>query len=94
VLALFYDLADDYLDRRDPLRAGHLGLARAAYDRGELRLAGAFSEPFDRSLFVWSTDDESVVMRFVESDPYVLNGLVTKWQIRHWHVAVGDDVAS
>jgi uncharacterized protein len=91
MLALFYDLAEDYLERRDPLRAEHLGLARAALDRGELRLAGAFSEPFDRSLFVWSTDDESVVTRFVETDPYVQNGLVTGWQIRKWNVAVGGD---
>jgi uncharacterized protein len=91
MLALFYDLAEDYLERREPLRAEHLGLALAAHDRGELRLAGAFSEPFDRSLFVWSTDDESVVDRFIEADPYVKNGLVTGWQIRKWNVAIGPD---
>lgn len=91
MLALIYDLAEDYLERRGALREEHLGLARAAHERGELRLAGAFSDPFDRSLFVWSTDDEALVERFVESDPYVRNGLVTGWAIRHWNVAVGDD---
>jgi uncharacterized protein YciI len=90
VLALIYDLAEDYLDRRDPLRAAHLGLLRGAHDRGELLLAGAFSDPFDRALLVWSTDDESVVARFVESDPYVVNGLVVGWQIRTWNVVVPD----
>lgn len=89
MLALIYDLADDYLERRGSLRENHLGLARAAHDRGELLLAGAFSEPFDRALFVWSTDDESVVASFAEADPYVVNGLVTTWQIRKWNVVIG-----
>jgi uncharacterized protein len=91
VLALIYDLADDYLDRRTSLREGHLGLARDARRRGELLLAGAFSDPYDRALLVWATDDESIVKRFVESDPYVVNGLVTGWQIRTWNVVVGND---
>src|SRR3954468_8221447 len=56
-LALIYDLVEDYVERRAPLREEHLGLARAAHDRGELALAGAFAEPADRALLVWSTDD-------------------------------------
>ncbi len=91
MLALIYELVDDYVERRAPLRAEHLGLAKAAYERGELALAGAFTDPFDRALFVWSTDDESLVAAFVADDPYVANGLVTSWQVRHWNVAVGDD---
>jgi uncharacterized protein len=94
VLALVYDLAADYLARRGALRAEHLDLARAAHDRGELLLAGAFSEPADQALLVWDTDDESVVGAFVESDPYVSNGLVIAWRIRQWNVAVGNDAAS
>ena len=53
-------------------------MAQAAHDRGELILAGAFSDPFDRALFVWTTADEAAVVRFVESDPYVANGLVDR----------------
>lgn len=93
MLALIYDLVEDYFERRAPLREDHLALARAAHERGELHLAGAFIEPFDRALFVWATHDESVVERFVEADPYVSNGLVTAWQIRRWNVVIGDDVA-
>jgi uncharacterized protein len=89
VLALFYELAADYLDRRAPLREEHLGLARAALQRGELVLAGAFSDPSDEALLVWSTDDESVVRAFVGADPYVAEGLVTSWRIRMWNVVVG-----
>jgi uncharacterized protein len=89
MLALFYELSPDYIERRAPLREAHLGLANAAFDRGELALAGAFSDPYDRALLVWSTDDEAVVRAFVEADPYVVNGLVTDWQIRSWNVVVG-----
>jgi hypothetical protein len=89
VLALIYELAEDYLERRGPLREEHLGLAAEAHRRGELALAGAFSEPYDRALLVWNTNDESEVRSFVAADPYVAHGLVTSWQIRHWNVAVG-----
>jgi uncharacterized protein YciI len=88
-LVLIYDLVDDYLDRRGPRREEHLALARAAHDRGELAMAGAFAEPADRALLVWSTEDESVVRAFAEADPYVANGLVQHWEIRPWNVVVG-----
>jgi uncharacterized protein YciI len=87
--ALIYTLVDDYVERRAPLRDEHLGLARAAADRGELVLGGAFSDPADRALLVWSADSDAVVREFVDADPYVANGLVVSWEIRPWHVVVG-----
>jgi uncharacterized protein len=27
---------------------------------------------------------------FAKADPYVINGLITKWSIRKWNVVVGD----
>jgi uncharacterized protein YciI len=88
-LVLEYTLVDDYLDRRGEFRDEHLGLARAAHERGELALAGALAEPADRAVLVWSTDDRSVVTAFAEQDPYVRNGLVTSWTVRPWTVVVG-----
>jgi uncharacterized protein YciI len=88
-LALIYDLADDYLERRPPFREEHLTLARASLERGELVLAGAFAEPADTALLVWATDDPTVVERFTQQDPYVTNGLVRHWAIRQWNVVLG-----
>jgi uncharacterized protein len=88
-LLLFYDLVDDYLERRTPLRAEHLELANAAHERGELALAGALTDPADRAVLAFSTDDRAVVEAFVAADPYVREGLVTGWQIRPWNVVVG-----
>ena len=87
--ALIYDLVDDYLERRTALRDEHLDLARAAAERGDLLLGGAFAEPADRALLIWAVDDAQVVRRFVDSDPYVTHGLVRSWQIRRWTVVVG-----
>jgi len=86
---LLYDYVDDILERRGPLRDEHLGLARAAHERGELVMAGALAEPVDGAVFVWRADDPSVVQAFVDGDPYVKEGLVTGWQIRPWTVVVG-----
>ena len=88
-LVLQYDLVDDYLERRPEFREEHLGLARAARERGHLALAGAFTDPADTALLVWSTEDRSVVQAFAEADPYVVNGLVREWRIREWNVVVG-----
>jgi len=88
-LVLEYALVDDYLERRAALREGHLALAREAHERGELLLAGALPDPYDRALLVWKASRE-VVERFAEEDPYVVNGLVTSWTVREWNVVVGD----
>jgi uncharacterized protein YciI len=88
---LFYDLVDDYLERRTALRDDHLALARAAAERGELLLAGALAEPADRAVLVWRVDDPATVEEFVRADPYVANGLVTRWTVRPWTVVVGAD---
>jgi hypothetical protein len=87
-LLLEYALAPDYLERRAAMRDEHLALLRVAHERGELLLAGALPDPFDRALLVWTAPRE-VVERFVEQDPYVVHGLVTGWTIRAWNVVVG-----
>ena len=88
---LFYDVVEDYVERRTPLRAEHLALANAAYERGELLLAGALADPPDGAVLVFAGDDASVAEAFAEADPYVQQGLVTSWRVRAWTVGVGAD---
>ena len=87
-LLLEYALADDYLERRAALREEHLALVRAAHERGEVVLAGALPDPYDRALLIW-TAPRDVVERFAAADPYVVQGLVTGWTVREWDVVVG-----
>ena len=88
---LFYDLVDDYLERRAPLRDDHLALARAAQETGDLVLAGALAEPPDGAVLVWRGDSPAAAEAFVAADPYVRDGLVTSWRIRPWTVVVSGD---
>jgi len=86
---MLYYLVDDYLTRRAPLRDEHLRVAREAHQRGELMLAGALSEPADRAVLVFRVSYRSVMEEFAKKDPYVINGLVARWEIRPWTVVIG-----
>jgi hypothetical protein len=58
---LFYELVDDYIERRQAFREEHLGLALEAKERGDLVLAGAYADPPDGAALVFRSDDDSVV---------------------------------
>jgi uncharacterized protein YciI len=91
---LLYDLAPDYLKRRGEFRQEHLSLAWQASDRGELILGGALADPADRAVLLFKGDSPEVAERFVALDPYVKNGLVTKWQVRSWTTVVGEQAST
>jgi len=86
---LFYELSDDYLERRGAFRAEHLALARAAVERAELVVGGALAGPADRAIILFKGDSPAAAERFVAADPYVKNGLVKSWSIREWTTVVG-----
>lgn len=86
---LKYYLADDYLERRTVYREEHLNLAGALHQKGELILGGALTDPTDEALLVFYVADKSVIENFVSKDPYIKNGLILKWEIREWTVAIG-----
>jgi uncharacterized protein YciI len=91
---LLYDLVDDYIERRAPLRDEHLQLARAAHERGELTLAGALTDPADMAVLVFNGEDGAAAERFAQADPYVANGLVRQWRVRPWNVVIGGDTSA
>src|SRR5262245_7861802 len=91
---LFYDTVPDYEERRAPLRAEHLGLARAAHARCELVLAGALADPLDGAVLLFRGDSPAVAEAFAVADPYVRHGLVTRWRVRAWATVVGDGAGS
>ena len=86
---LFYDVVDDYIIRREKFRSLHLKHAKEAHERGELVLAGALTEPADGAVLVFRGSPENAE-KFAKTDPYVLNGLVTKWRVRKWSTVIGD----
>jgi uncharacterized protein len=89
--ALFYDVVDDFIPRRGAYRDEHLRLAREARARGELVLAGALADPADGALIIFQGESPAVAEVFARRDPYVKNGLVSKWKVRNWTVVVGNE---
>jgi len=88
--ALFYEVVDNFIDRRVPFRQEHLRLANEARERGEIVFAGALAEPAS-ALIVFHVDDKTKAESFARNDPYVQNGLVKKWEVRPWNVVVGNE---
>jgi uncharacterized protein YciI len=86
---LQYDYVENMLERRLPHREEHLLLAREAHARGEIVLGAAFTDPLDGALLIFECDGPGTVEDFIAKDPYVANGLVTRWRIRPLHVVFG-----
>ena len=91
---LFYEVADDYIERRAAFRDEHLRKAWAASDRGELILGGALADPADGALLLFQGDSPAAAEGFARADPYVLNGVVTRWRVREWRTVAGAHSAS
>jgi uncharacterized protein YciI len=86
---LFYDVAGDYVERRQAFRAAHLSHARAAVARGELVLGGALAAPVDGAVLLFRGTSPEPAEAFAAADPYVTNGLVRSWRVREWTTVVG-----
>jgi uncharacterized protein len=88
---LFYDIVEDFAAKRTPFRPEHLSLVHAAHERGDLVMAGALAEPMDGALLLFRGAEKSVAEEFARRDPYVTNGIVTKWRVRTWNVVTDKD---
>jgi hypothetical protein len=88
---LLYDACDGYETKRVPFRELHLKHGWAAHERGELLLGGALADPIDGAVLLFRGETSEVAERFAKADPYVTNGLVTRWRVREWSTVVGAD---
>jgi uncharacterized protein YciI len=91
---LFYEACDNYVEKRQPFRDAHLRYGWAAHQRGELVLAGALADPVDGAVLLFQGESPEVAETFAKSDPYVANGLVTRWRVREWSTVVGETAAT
>ena len=91
---MFYDFAADYLERRPAFREEHLAKAWAAHARGELVLGGALADPVDGAVLLFTGESPGAAESFAREDPYVLNGLVTRWRVREWKTVAGETAAA
>ena len=50
--------------------------------------------PPDGAVLMFQGEDKSVAERFAQTDPYVANGLVSRWYVREWTTVIGDLAAN
>jgi uncharacterized protein YciI len=56
-------------------------------------LGGALADPVDGAVLLFQGPSAAVAEQFAAADPYVLNGLVTRWRVREWTTVVGPGAA-
>lgn len=86
---LFYKTVENYVEERVPYREKHLKLIKEEHNKGNLLMAGALAEPADAGVFIFKGETPKIAEDFAENDPYVINGLITEWEVRPWNVVVG-----
>ena len=83
---LLYEYVENALEARAPHREEHLKLVSRYVDDGALTLAGALGDPPHGGLLVFPGDDPAPAARFAGEDPYVREGVVTRWRVEPWTV--------
>ena len=90
---LRYNYVPGILEKREPFRPSHLAHAQSSVQAGLLKAGGAHRGVEDEEpaggMFLFESKDSTVAQDFAKKDPYVINGLVTKWDVQEWLVAVG-----
>ncbi len=85
---LRYELTDDYLEKRAPLRKDHLQLIQDYHADGKLQMAGAFDDSKLGTILIFKASEKSEIEKFVKADPYYINGLISAYSIDKWNCVI------
>jgi len=86
---VFYRSADDVMSKAPLHYPAHSARAAEFHARGVLPMIGAFADPQGQgSMGIFMTREAAE--EFVRGDPFVLNGVVSNWEIREWNELFGD----
>jgi uncharacterized protein YciI len=81
---LFYESADDVASKAPLHFPAHRARIEAFRARGRILLVGAFGDPQrEGSMAIFPTREAAE--EFVAEDPFVLNEVVRRWEIREWN---------
>ena len=84
---VFYEAADDVMSRAPAHFPAHAERIQEFHARGVLLMVGTFGDPQEQgSMAIFSTREAAE--EFVAGDPFVLNGVVRRYEIRDWDEAL------
>ena len=87
---LFYESADDVLSKAPAHFPAHQARLQDFHARGDILMVGTFGDPQEQgSMAIFPT--RAAAEAFVEGDPFVLNGVVCRWEIREWNEVLAPD---
>lgn len=89
IYVLFYDAADNVLDRAAPHIPAHSARLAAFHAAGALLMGGAFANIQDHGAMMIFTTRQAAE-EFAAGDPFVLHGVVRAWHIQEWNEGVAD----
>jgi uncharacterized protein len=82
---LFYEAAAD-MSRAREIFPAHRAKWQEFVARGQLLMIGPFTDPRQGAMGVFTT--RAAAEEFVQVDPFVLEGVVKKWELREWREAL------
>jgi uncharacterized protein YciI len=82
---LFYEAAAD-MGRAREIFPAHRAKWQEFVARGQLLMIGPFTDPRQGAMGVFTT--RAAAEEFVRVDPFVLEGVVKKWELREWREAL------
>ena len=84
---VFYESADDVQSKAPAHFAAHRARWKEFADRGELLMIGTFANAQEQGSMGIFTSREAAE-EFAKNDPFVLNGVVRRYEIREWNEAL------
>ena len=84
---LLYESADDVLEKAPAHYPAHSARLDAFHRDGTLLMVGPFGDPQREGSMAIFTSREAAE-DFIADDPFVLNGVVSGWEIREWAEAL------
>jgi hypothetical protein len=79
----FYESADDFAAKAQALFPAHKARLDEFHAAGDLLMVGTFGDPRTQGSMAVFTGREAAE-KFIEGDPFVLNGVVRRHEIRDW----------
>jgi uncharacterized protein YciI len=90
--ALKYEYVENIVEKRTPYREAHIAHFMKQVQNGNIILGGSIDQPPTAGLTIVRNLTEKEVEQIAKQDPYVINGLVTKYTIKPFLAVVGDNL--
>lgn len=83
---LFYEAADDVLEKAPLHGAAHRAHWQAFLADGSLLMIGPFGNPKEGAMGIFTTQEAAE--SFAAGDPFVINGVTKAWRVLPWMEAL------